>query len=148
MESCSFLACGWPPAAAKMTPVEFEPMPLRTGARSQRLRALGQSVLSFCAFPWRQFSWKRPIFQEIPLKNTACGGRVGPCEQLKGGGRTQKEQRKGRGKADYSFIGLIGLHRAHRASVGFIGLIGFRKAHRPSWRFIGLVGLRRARGAS
>ena len=36
-ESCS--------TAINMTPVEFEPTPLRTGALSQRLRPLGQSVL-------------------------------------------------------------------------------------------------------
>jgi hypothetical protein len=35
-----------------MTPVGFEPTPLRTGALSQRLRPLGQSVLvSMCEFP-------------------------------------------------------------------------------------------------
>ena len=35
--------------AAKVTPVGFEPTPLRTGALSQRLRPLGQSVLALVA---------------------------------------------------------------------------------------------------
>ena len=38
------------PTRVKMTPVGFEPTPFRTGALSQRLRPLGQSVLRFEAW--------------------------------------------------------------------------------------------------
>ena len=37
------------PAERQMTAVGFEPTPLRTGAWSQRLRPLGQTVLSKCS---------------------------------------------------------------------------------------------------
>ena len=41
--------------AINMTPVGFEPTPLRTGALSQRLRPLGQSVLRIVRL-WTQLS--------------------------------------------------------------------------------------------
>ena len=43
---CAFvLRLCFSPTHIEMTPVEFEPTPFRTGALSQRLRPLGQSVL-------------------------------------------------------------------------------------------------------
>jgi hypothetical protein len=43
-----WVCCASPPASI-MTPVGFEPAPFRTGALSQRLRPLGQSVLMAAA---------------------------------------------------------------------------------------------------